>query len=320
MSDQISQDQAEESAQVQAAEVTIELPGKRLRESREASHLGREEVAHHLRLDPTLIKALEEDDYGKLPSPAYICGYLRSYARLLKLDEREIVNAYSQGKEISSALIPDNINIQQGKKANYAIFKWLGTLLLVAAIIGAGLWLLDQPNVLEQVGRDSTQTTTTTLPAANGPADQGEESAPASLVEAIRDAKQVGPEVATAESTQETDTGAASEQPVADTAPAAQQAAPDVTGGSATSNTSAVPTAALRLSFRDDSWTEVVDREGNRIVYRLVRKGADLTLEAEPPFTILLGNASAVDVYFRGELFDHTRFHRNDIAYFRIGN
>ena len=325
MSDSIKQDQAEETAVVQAAEVAPELPGKRLRDARETSHLSREEVGHHLRLYPSLIKALEEDDYGKLPSPAYICGYLRSYARLLKLDEREIVNAYTKGQLISSALIPENINIQPGKKVNYAFIKWLGITLLIAALVGAGLWLLDQPDVLERISSEPQQTTATSLPEGTDERiAQGGESAPLSIADAIRDAKEAGPELVTDEPEQQSDAATASEAQDTGVIPDSQQmasATPSASESEMQGSKNAAGTATvLRLFYRDDSWTEILDRDANRVIYRLVRKGANLTVDAEGPFTILLGNAPAVDVYFKGELFDHTRFHRNEIAYFRIGN
>lgn len=311
MNDSIPQEQTEDALAVQTPEVVTELPGKRLRETREAARLSREEVGHHLRLDPTLIRALEEDDYGKLPSPAYICGYLRSYARLLKLDEREIVNAYSKGQVISSALIPENINILRGKKVNYAAFKWIGILLLIAALIGVGLWLLDRPEILERFGSE----TRTSAESGNTqrPVVQDEESVPMAIVDAIRDAKEAGPALVPEEPVQQQADTSTPVEPARDavadvpaTVPASESPVETSTG------------AILRLHYRDDSWTEIMDRDANRVVYRLVRRGADLTVDAEPPFTILLGNAPGVDIYFRDELFDHSRFHRNEIAYFRI--
>ena len=102
---------------------TVALPGERLKSTREELHLSREEVAHHLHLDVQIVIAIENDKFDELPSPAYVCGYLRSYARLLKLPEAEIVNAYSKGQAINAALIPENVSILPDKKANPALIK-----------------------------------------------------------------------------------------------------------------------------------------------------------------------------------------------------
>jgi hypothetical protein len=37
------------------------------------------------------------------------------------------------------------------------------------------------------------------------------------------------------------------------------------------------------------------------------------------PFDVFLGNAPAVTVYYQGQVFDHTPFHRREVAKFRLG-
>jgi len=60
-----------------------------------------EEVAHHLNLCVDTIHALEQDDYSQLPGYTFVKGYVRSYAKLLKLDEeaaaeKEIERGFSK--------------------------------------------------------------------------------------------------------------------------------------------------------------------------------------------------------------------------------
>ena len=45
-----------------------------------------EQVASQLNLAPRQILAMEADDYGALPGMAVARGFIRSYAKLLKLD------------------------------------------------------------------------------------------------------------------------------------------------------------------------------------------------------------------------------------------
>jgi len=70
--------------------------GVRLRDAREARRLTTEVVAKQLKLDVSVIEALENDDRQHLPAPIYVQGYLRSYARLLQLPEDELVNGYNR--------------------------------------------------------------------------------------------------------------------------------------------------------------------------------------------------------------------------------
>lgn len=64
-----------------------ELPGRALREAREARRLTVYEVAQSLKFSPRQIEALEADDYAALPPGAtFQRGFVRGYAKLLKLD------------------------------------------------------------------------------------------------------------------------------------------------------------------------------------------------------------------------------------------
>ena len=65
------------------------LPGERLRRAREEQGLSQDEVSKHLRLSLSYLRALEEDDYDRLPEPPFIKGYLRNYARFLGLPAEE---------------------------------------------------------------------------------------------------------------------------------------------------------------------------------------------------------------------------------------
>ncbi len=49
------------------------------------------DVAANLNLRVSVIEALERDDYTDLPGPTFVRGYLRGYARLLGVDENEVV-------------------------------------------------------------------------------------------------------------------------------------------------------------------------------------------------------------------------------------
>ena len=50
-----------------------------------------EEVAVSLKLGADVIEDLEAGDYSRLAGPTFVKGYMRSYARLLHLDEDDLV-------------------------------------------------------------------------------------------------------------------------------------------------------------------------------------------------------------------------------------
>ena len=47
-----------------------------------------------LKLSMTTIKAIEEDDYAKLPHSSYVKGFIRTYARQVGLDEHDCALRY----------------------------------------------------------------------------------------------------------------------------------------------------------------------------------------------------------------------------------
>lgn len=63
--------------------------GIQLRAAREQQGLTHKEVGRQLKLPASVIESLEDDRTGKIPT-VYVKGYVRSYARLLELDEHSL--------------------------------------------------------------------------------------------------------------------------------------------------------------------------------------------------------------------------------------
>src|SRR3569623_1775357 len=69
-------------------------PGAHLREVREARRLTVEAAASQLRIDVSLLRALEADEYDNFAAPIFVTGHLRAYARLLDLAPEPLLDAY----------------------------------------------------------------------------------------------------------------------------------------------------------------------------------------------------------------------------------
>jgi cytoskeleton protein RodZ len=70
--------------------------GSFLREQREKTNLSHEQIAQKIRLRRTIIEAIEGEDWERLPPPVFVRGFLRSYASILGLDEKEVLKLYHQ--------------------------------------------------------------------------------------------------------------------------------------------------------------------------------------------------------------------------------
>src|SRR6267378_2207056 len=77
--------------------------GTLLKAAREAAGLTQDAVAQQLKLAPRQVRAIEEDDYARLPGRTFVRGFVRNYARLLRVDADAIVAALP-GHESGSPL------------------------------------------------------------------------------------------------------------------------------------------------------------------------------------------------------------------------
>ena len=284
----------------------VALPGHRLRLAREDLHLSKDEVAHHLHLDVQIVEALETDNFDNLPSPAYICGYLRSYARILKLPEDEIVNAYSKGQEINAALIPESVSIEPEKQMNPMITKIVVIVILVLIASAGFMWLAERFHMFDLATSNEPTTIDVVVPESNN--------------QIIERPKQIQEQIQqfNAESTEQEP----AETPITDnqeTSSASLLINEEESQVNAAVVADPANTGNLKLVFNEESWTEVTDSEGRRYVYRVVEEGAEIHVDGIPPYTVLLGNAEGVEVFHNGELFNHKRYQRDQIAYFRLG-
>jgi len=69
--------------------------GPYLRSAREAKGIDLREAAQQTRISINFLKAIEEEDFAKLPGVVFVKGFLKSYARFLQLDEDEVMNRYA---------------------------------------------------------------------------------------------------------------------------------------------------------------------------------------------------------------------------------
>ncbi len=67
--------------------------GALLRAAREAAGLTVDAVAQQLKLAPRQVKAIEDSDFTLLPGRTFVRGFVRNYARLVRLDPEPVLSA-----------------------------------------------------------------------------------------------------------------------------------------------------------------------------------------------------------------------------------
>ena len=70
--------------------------GEYFQRAREAKGLTVEEAAARTRILPQYLKAVEENNYARLPDEVFAKGFVRSYARILGLDEAAVIRKFDE--------------------------------------------------------------------------------------------------------------------------------------------------------------------------------------------------------------------------------
>jgi cytoskeleton protein RodZ len=294
-----------------AASAASAGPGARLRAAREAAGLSLDQVAQQLKLAPRQVKALEDESFGELPGRTFSRGFVRNYARLLHLDAGDLLAHLpdaAQAPALESPTLHSTgtmmAELPSSSAPKVGFSRWLIPLILIACIVGAAAyeWYRGGLNNVEPA-----------RPAA-GTADRGAQDS-ASL------ASPAGtPSVALSNPLT---SAPASAPPAAERDAAAVDA--DSTIVAAAAPDSAAPASSMAsdsppliLTYQGPSWTEIRDGSGQLVVSRLVAPGSVEPVKGAPPFDVVLGNAPAVTVAYRGKSVDLLPYTRQNVAHFTL--
>ena len=290
--------------------------GQRLQTARRALNMSRQDVARELRLGLDIITALEEEDFDSLGAPIFVCGYLKNYTKLVKIPSEPVLAAYSQVQVESPRLIADTIQPQSGTFSK--ILVRLASLLIILTLV-AGLVSWYQSSDFSFFNSESNLAEAEQQPAVIAPLP--EVSPEAETAEAVIESPTELPAVETEEVAEIVETAETVESSPPSVSEVSHQAEPEVVAVlDAPPVAPAVEGAELALVFYADSWTEVTDRDGKRLIYDLLRSGTVKTVHGRPPFSVFVGNASGVEIKYNGALYDFSAFTSKNLARFELGD
>lgn len=117
--------------------------GQRLKSAREAMQLSEKEAAARLHLNVSMIALIENENFAEGPPATFMRGYLRSYARLLRLSENEIALTL---KELENC-IPSSSDISavpvistKPQQYNDRYLRWLTYVIILGLITLVSMW------------------------------------------------------------------------------------------------------------------------------------------------------------------------------------
>lgn len=298
-------------------------PGAMLRQARTERGQSLDEVAQALRLSPRILSALEDDAYERLPGPTYVRGYLRSYAQFLGLSVRPLLEGFNNRPEAKRRTeIKGRAPVRQAT-ASDAVVRLASVAVAVVVFGLAAMWW---------TGHDISSVSGDAEPLLSEPVfEPAPEPAPEyGISDPVATAQAPAVETAAPPPAEEPANAAESPPPVetpvqvaADVAPdpveTARSAEPEPAAAPTADETPAAPVARLVLYLHEDSWADVRDARGERLLYETIPAGRVVTVEGVAPLSVFLGNVRGVTVEFNGEEYNAARHRRGDVARFTLG-
>ncbi|MCP8463389.1 helix-turn-helix domain-containing protein [Pseudomonas sp. ZM23] len=320
-------------------------PGETLRQARESKGWSTAQVAGQLNLTENALRQLEQGSFEQLPGHTFARGYIRAYAKLLGMDQAQMVTAFDQytGTDATGSNVQSLGRVVEPVRLSRNLLR-LFSLVLLALLIAFGyFWWQERSARPQESGNLSMEHVevesadgTTEIHTLDEPEDQAvaedQANTPAAPAEPLSDD-------AVAEAPVEAAPPAASASPgvpasaaaPAVPAPAAPVAAvpPQATVAPATpavpaESTPAAPVVAaagqgvVKVQFTQDCWTQLTDADGKVLFSALKRKGDSLELAGKVPMELRLGFARGVQVSYNGQPVDVTPS-RGETARLKLG-
>lgn len=292
----------EEPAPLAAAtEKTAAVPmsvGAELAAHRQAKGWTVEQVASSLKLAPRQVDAIEADNHSMLPGIAVTRGFVRAYAKLLRIDANPLLAAMGSATE---AVLPGNRVVatpfSNAKRSSFGKKRSKGKLLI-------GLFLLGGAAVVAL----GFQQISALLPSIKQFATKQQVATPEAVFQpGMTDpAVPATPNVAASPAPEEVNTeSTAGEVMAADNnvPPGASTTSTDTTESPKVSgNTPSGTNNLLQITMKQDSWLEVRRVADNDVLAaRLVKAGTVETFEVNSPVKLTVGNVAGVEAMLRGE-------------------
>ncbi|MCK5706333.1 MAG: DUF4115 domain-containing protein [Candidatus Aureabacteria bacterium] len=132
----------------------MENIGEQFKIARERSGFTLEDVSQKTKLTVAILTAIEKEDFRKLPSPTYVIGFIRAYARFLKLDDKAIVTDYIQRyREASESTldVSDNIVATEKEAKKKRLFFNIILIIIIIALSYLGFTHFYEPILKEKM-------------------------------------------------------------------------------------------------------------------------------------------------------------------------
>lgn len=279
-------------------------PGQRLKKARELRGLSVDQVISDLRLTRRIVEGIEADDYSSLPEPAFVRGYMRRYAQLVKLSPDDIAARFDESYAVDTATPEPDArprnpiqilgDLARPRLRPGRLLSW-ASLVVIVALFAGFFWARQEAStpapVLDNVEVPVVATApVTTAAVTTVTVSPGTPDAAAAVATDVLPSPS-GPAVLPPP------VGTGVQPVIAPVLPAP-----------------ATGTDALKIVLTADSWLRVSDASGRVLVSALRKGGETVNLSGAAPFAVNVGNAPGVTMSINGKAVDLTPHTRGAVA------
>ena len=285
--------------------------GAMLKRRRIDLEMSQADVANALKVVVRRIDAMETERWDELPTGPFLRGFVRNYARALKIDaaaltERIDASLMRSRNPDSILMMPGTLKTLLPRRSGPAEAHHTGRRLIYGAFVFALLAAL-----IAWSGTNSFARAADALHAWFA-RETGIASSPPAA--ATKSSQTVSRRLATSGTADTRGESLERTAPGAEVAPPSRGEELQASTG-ATANVAAdhAP-AALTLHFDEVSWVEVRAADGKILLSRLNPAGSEQSVTGPAPFELIIGNAPGVVLHYQGQVVDLAPYTRERVA------
>jgi cytoskeleton protein RodZ len=307
--------------------------GALLRAGREAHGLSLEEIAERIKFTVRQVEALEQDDVEHLPQGTFLRGFVRSYARVLGMDENKLLEATRTHTEHHF----DVMDVQAGgaplpvSGASRRRSRNLMLVALVVAVLLAGfIWLNPERDTPVAVQEPQAGPAEATVPLAGAVQAQSAEQGAGEPVKRAEEEMQEPAAVADKHEAPKPETVVkpvvVRKEDVRGGGTVVDKPATGATVQPADGSTGAADKPAVSLAnlmkrpihivYLDDTWMEIIDVNGEILFSRVTKAGEEKWVGGghRAPYKITIARPGAIRMYYYGKEVDLSKYNPANVA------
>ncbi|MDV7105296.1 cytoskeleton protein RodZ [Vibrio sp. TH_r3] len=304
--------------------------GDMLRSKREKLGISQEEIADRLRLRLSIIQSIDNNNYEFDQVATFTRGYLRSYAKAVQLDEKEVLASLNDLKEAQHSEQKMQSFSRQTKKAKHdsRIMKLTWIIFVIIVGISSVWWYQNQQDTLTEMSQSDSTDNAELIVEENTPtldlnSNTNEPASPdRSQFESITPALDADNTHMQDDSVVPTQDQSSLETEQSDINIADSQQVNSVETDMVTTEEVSEPVEnndnALFLSFSSDCWVEIKDVAGKTLATGVKKAGSTINLAGQAPYKIILGAPEGVSMTFENEPVDLSEYNTGRVAKFTL--